>query len=1036
MTEKLGLTVMLCSFGLVLSAQQHIRFGHGTYNERAHEQCAHEALHAGKMQSDPAYHQEQQMLELTIAQQLEQWKSGAISKNDAIYTIPVVVHIIHTGQPYGVDANITDEQVWSAISALNDDFRKVPGTWGDGNGVDTKIEFCLAQRDPSGNAHSGINRINGCSVPLYCEQGITAGNGQGANELQVKNLSRWPNQQYYNIWVVTEIENNDGGSGIQGYAYFPTTSHVDGTVILYNAFGTVGTLKSYTNRNRTLTHELGHAFALFHTFQGASCSESDCTLQGDRVCDTPPTTLNTNCNAPACTGMQQVQNYLDYTSQTCRNMFTQGQKDRMRIAIQSSRAGLLTSQGCVPVGAPPQANFTATSTQACAGAAVTFQNTTVGETTAWLWTFQGGNPATSTEQHPIPVQYTEAGSFTVTLRATNAFGFTEEVKSNYIQVAAPVMWYQDTDGDGYGNTEVSTLACNQPPGYVSNASDCNDTNSSDWNSCYDCAGVMYGTAYLDACGVCDDDPANDCDPCASFGVSLLQAIEPQCHGQSNGTILLLVSPENASVSWNNGMEGAAIYGLPQGTYVAHASSGGCTASIEVTLGEPDVLAISFSDVTHVPCEGSALGSASYALSGGTPPYQISFMGSVLNQQSLANLAPGTYTLTATDAHMCTTSATLQILLIPCNSLDLTQVTASYCNQTLLPDQDITCAAASEALGYQWKFETAWGDVIYTATGDTVLTPYLVEGLVAGIPYTLQVRGIHPEIESVFGSPCQVAFRPGSSMLIPQHCGNTQFQLGDLLQCTSLVYANAYELRLEDQETGERHFMESPVGVFPSKTMESLRTGVPYLASVTAKWGGSWGPAGQLCTVQFAAAMAPVELMPLWCNNFEINSKKDTIALQPVQGATVYKLQLSGSNLTEPLVLQSAEARFAVSLIEGLREGTIYTARAKALTVNGWTPWGPACEIGLLEQVPYRLNLLIYPNPASKSLKTVHLLMQGDWQGLEITVRNMTGVMELSQQIDVKHQSPHPLQLPELKPGVYAVTARYRGETLTKKLVVQ
>src|SRR5690606_16017528 len=107
--------------------------------------------------------------------------------------------------------------------------------------------------------------------------------------------------------------------------------------------------KSYTNMNRTTTHELGHGLNLYHTFQGGNCNESNCSTQGDRVCDTPPTTSNSNCNSPACGGTQQVENYLDYTSQTCKDMFTAGQKDRMRAALMGARSNLLNSQACVPV---------------------------------------------------------------------------------------------------------------------------------------------------------------------------------------------------------------------------------------------------------------------------------------------------------------------------------------------------------------------------------------------------------------------------------------------------------------------------------------------------------------------------------------------------------------------------------------------------------------------------------------------------------------------------------------------------------------
>ncbi len=600
------------------------------------------------------------------------------------------------------------------------------GTTGDGDGEDIGVEFCLAQRDPSGNAHSGINRVSGCSVTDYCAEGITAGQGQGANEVTIKNLSRWPNQSYYNIWVVTEIENNNGGSGIQGYAYFPTTSQVDGTVALFNAFGTVGNLKSYTNMNKTMTHELGHAFALFHTFQGGSCSESNCALAGDRVCDTPPTTLNSNCNNPACGGTQLVENYMDYTSQTCKNMFTLGQKDRMRLAIQNSRSNLINSNGCEPVvvqeadaaiaeinyptgnlcsniveaevelsnegtvnlntvtiqyrtggswesynwtgllgpgqsttvtlpsydggwgektltvktvspngnadsnngnnsqsasynavqngheltltivtdllgsqitwqvrnsgneviasggpfenwqpnsiktasicvdngcydlvmldsggngiccasgdgsytltdedgnelasgaeytnsettnfclnagGNPPTADFSVTNTTVCAGGTRTFTNLSTGDADSYEWKFFGGTPFTSSAINPGAIVYASPGTYNVRLAATNEYGQDVEIKTNYITVNASQTWYADADGDGYGDPDETTQSCTQPTGYVGNANDCNDSNVNDWNSCYDCAGTLNGSATLDNCGTCDTNPANNC----------------------------------------------------------------------------------------------------------------------------------------------------------------------------------------------------------------------------------------------------------------------------------------------------------------------------------------------------------------------------------------------------------------------------------------------------------------------------------------------------------------------------------------------
>jgi len=268
--------------------------------------------------------------------------------------IPLVFHVLHKGEPIGTGTNISDEQIYSSINALNEDYLKEPNSIGDGEGASTPFKFILANKDDQGNPTTGIYRFNGAEASQgYSEEGVYY-NGQGISESIYKNWSRQNNQHAYNVWIVSEIGGNNGGSGVQGFAYFPTTSYVDGIVQLYNAtgirpndvpFGTLPNfiLKSYTKLNKTLTHEMGHAMALFHTFQGNSCSESNSELQGDRVSDTPPTVKNSNGNFPACGGTQQVENYMDYCQEYFKNMFTQGQVDRMVLAAENSRPNLLNS---------------------------------------------------------------------------------------------------------------------------------------------------------------------------------------------------------------------------------------------------------------------------------------------------------------------------------------------------------------------------------------------------------------------------------------------------------------------------------------------------------------------------------------------------------------------------------------------------------------------------------------------------------------------------------------------------------------------
>jgi PKD repeat protein len=81
----------------------------------------------------------------------------------------------------------------------------------------------------------------------------------------------------------------------------------------------------------------------------------------------------------------------------------------------------------------PVADFSASSTLVAEGAIVSFTDQSTNIPTSWAWTFTGGNPASSSAQNPS-VQYDLAGSYSVSLTATNDGGSDSETKSNYITV--------------------------------------------------------------------------------------------------------------------------------------------------------------------------------------------------------------------------------------------------------------------------------------------------------------------------------------------------------------------------------------------------------------------------------------------------------------------------------------------------------------------------------------------------------------------------------------------------------------------------
>ena len=139
----------------------------------------------------------------------------------------------------------------------------------------------------------------------------------------------------------------------------------------------------------------------------------------------------------------------------------------------------VTSGGC-PL---PVANFIASATTIYEGQSVTFTDQTTNNPYAWDWTFSGGTPASSTLQNPTVTYYT-AGTYTVTLTATNACGEDTETKVNYITVQQPTEIYV------YDITQTPTI---NGKNYKSNATiTIRDTNN---------APVANATVYITWSGV-------------------------------------------------------------------------------------------------------------------------------------------------------------------------------------------------------------------------------------------------------------------------------------------------------------------------------------------------------------------------------------------------------------------------------------------------------------------------------------------------------------------------------------------------------
>ena len=293
-------------------------------------------------------------------QTFEDNKSAISFRDNEVYTIPVVVHIVWQEE----EQNLSDLQIKNVIEVLNEDYRRlnadadmIRSEFVDVVG-DPLVEFELAGIERQQTEATFELDLFGGSLPDNVKQSEEGGS------------DAWDPEKFMNIWVC----NIEGGS-LLGYAYPPAdlehwpedatapSPELDGVVIHYEVFRREGT---YTTsgflglddvtvpvRGRTVTHEVGHYLGLRHIWGDGLLSVigiPDCDAD-DGVEDTPQQGLNSQfqcdpalntCGDGADDLPDMFENFMDYASEDCMNSFTEGQIAIIRSVLENERSGLIS----------------------------------------------------------------------------------------------------------------------------------------------------------------------------------------------------------------------------------------------------------------------------------------------------------------------------------------------------------------------------------------------------------------------------------------------------------------------------------------------------------------------------------------------------------------------------------------------------------------------------------------------------------------------------------------------------------------------
>ncbi|TDZ24962.1 Extracellular metalloprotease [Colletotrichum sidae] len=220
----------------------------------------------------------------------------------ATINVPTYFHVVASSQTVA-NGWVTDRQLADQLAVMNADF------------APHGIAFNLVETTRTVN-------------PTWAQDG---------NELAMKRALRKGDYGALNLYFLRSL------GGAFGYCYFPTTAAAGSTAFIRDGCSILSSTVpggSTTNYNlgKTVTHEVGHWFGLYHTFQGG------CTGSGDYVSDTPAQASSTSgCpigrdSCPSQAGLDPIHNYMDYSVDSCYEEFTSGQQTRMYSYFNQYRA--------------------------------------------------------------------------------------------------------------------------------------------------------------------------------------------------------------------------------------------------------------------------------------------------------------------------------------------------------------------------------------------------------------------------------------------------------------------------------------------------------------------------------------------------------------------------------------------------------------------------------------------------------------------------------------------------------------------------
>ncbi len=418
----------------------------------------------------------------------------------------------------------------------------------------------------------------------------------------------------------------------------------------------------------------------------------------------------------------------------------------------------------------PTAQFTTVPAAVCLGTPVQVNDAStfpLGSITSWQWSFGAdSDPGVASGKGPHEVTFNSPGKHSVVLQLETDLG----CRVTSIQ---DVLVYPDVEvdtliampecnGGTNGAITIANIKMGTPPYLFS-------WNGGPFTPSSSLTGLTVGTYNL----VIQD--ANNCKTDLSILVKELELTvspdvqKPLCTGDANGQITLNVTNGTApyQFDWGSGFIPSNVQGgFAAGVYTiqgldAELCKG--TFTVSVTDNPPVALAM---DTVDVSCFGAADGMGIAIPDGGVGNFSYLWSDNQ-HDETATGLAPGQYTVTATDANGCSITGEISITQPPDVNISLLDVVNLLCNG--VP----TGAVTVEGGGGQPPYT-------FSADGQSFITSGTLSDLPAG-DYWIKIKDAGGCIDSVFATITQPP-----PLIVDAQPADTTLDLGYSFQVQTLT----------------------------------------------------------------------------------------------------------------------------------------------------------------------------------------------------------------------------------------------------------